>query len=61
LFGSRLNRGKLPEVVAWLESGRLKPEGMVSRTFPAAEAREAFAYVEREPAQIIKVQLAFGS
>ena len=60
LVGSRLNRQLLPEVVGWLESGRLQPAAMITQTFAAAEARAAFELVERHPERTVKVQLAFG-
>lgn len=59
-MGSRLNRQLLPEVVGWLESGRLRPAAMITQTFAAAEARAAFELVERHPERTVKVQLAFG-
>ena len=60
LVGSRLNRQLLPEVVGWLESGRLRPAAMITQTFAASEARAAFELVERHPERTVKVQLAFG-
>ena len=60
LVGSRLNRQLLPEVVGWLESGRLQPAAMITQTFAAAEARAAFELVERHPERTVKVQLVFG-
>lgn len=59
LYGSRLNRKLLPEVVGWLESGRLKPEAMITQTFAAKDAAQAFALFENEPGQTIKIQLDF--
>lgn len=59
LVGSRLNRRFIPEVVGWLGSGALTPAGMITQTFPAAEARAAFDLVERHPERTLKVQLAF--
>ncbi len=60
LVGSRLNRHLLPEVVRWLESGRLRPAAMITQTFEAKEARAALDLVERHPERTVKVQLAFG-
>jgi L-gulonate 5-dehydrogenase len=60
LVGSRLNRRFIPEVVGWLESGRLRPEGMITQTFAAADARAAFDLVERHPEQTLKVHLTFA-
>ncbi|HWL79443.1 MAG TPA: Zn-dependent oxidoreductase [Roseomonas sp.] len=60
LVGSRLNRKLLPQVVQWLESGQLRPEAMITQTFAAADAREAFELIEKQPGSTVKVQLAFG-
>jgi L-gulonate 5-dehydrogenase len=60
LVGSRLNRRLLPQVIEWLESGRLDPAAMITQTFPARDARAAFELIERDPGSTLKVQLAFG-
>lgn len=59
LVGSRLNRRLIPQVVDWLESGALKPEAMITQTFPGRDAAQAFALIESAPEQTIKVQLDF--
>ncbi|HTW27690.1 MAG TPA: zinc-binding alcohol dehydrogenase family protein [Acetobacteraceae bacterium] len=61
IAGSRLNRRLLPTVIGWLETGRLRPEAMITQTFPAADALAAFALVEQHPEQTVKVQLAFDA
>ena len=60
LAGSRLNRRLLPQVIEWLEQGRLQPAAMITQTFAATDARAAFDLVENEPERTIKVQLAFN-
>lgn len=60
LVGSRLNRRLLPQVIDWIESGRLKPEKLITQVFPAADAAEAFALIERDPGSTVKVQLDFS-
>lgn len=60
IVGSRLNRRLMPEVIQWLESGRLTPGAMITQTFAAAEARAAFDLIEAHPDQTVKVQLAFN-
>jgi L-gulonate 5-dehydrogenase len=60
LVGSRLNRRFIPQVVEWLSQGRLQPEGMITQTFAARDARAAFDLIENEPASTIKVQLDFA-
>lgn len=59
LVGSRLNRRFIPEVVQWLQSGKLQPVDMITHTFAATDARKAFDLIERYPEQTLKVQLAF--
>ncbi len=61
LVGSRLNRRLMPQVIAWLAEGRLRPAAMITQTFPAREARTAFDLVERHPERTLKVQLDFTS
>lgn len=60
LVGSRLNRRLLPQVIDWIESGRLKPEKLITQVFPAADAADAFALIERDPGSTVKVQLDFS-
>ncbi|WP_245501347.1 Zn-dependent oxidoreductase [Lichenibacterium minor] len=59
LFGSRLNRKLLPQVMDWLASGRLAPAAMITQTFAARDARDAFDLVERHPERTVKVHLDF--
>lgn len=59
IFGSRLSRRLLPQVVAWLDSGALRPAAMISDTFAARDARDAFAHIRENPSSTIKVQLEF--
>ncbi|MDX7950854.1 Zn-dependent oxidoreductase [Lichenihabitans sp. Uapishka_5] len=60
LFGSRLNRALLPQVMDWLASGQLKPAAMITQTFAARDARDAFDLIERHPERTVKVQLDFA-
>jgi L-gulonate 5-dehydrogenase len=59
IVGSRLNRRLMPQVIEWLETGRLTPGAMITQTFAAADARAAFDLIEAHPDQTVKVQLAF--
>ncbi|PWC49975.1 Zn-dependent oxidoreductase [Azospirillum sp. TSA6c] len=61
LVGSRLNRRLLPQVIEWLESGKLKPAAMITQVFPIADAASAFSLIETDPSSTIKVQLDFES
>lgn len=60
IFGSRLNRKLLPQVMDWLASGRLAPKSMITQTFAARDAREAFDLIERHPERTVKVHLDFA-
>jgi L-gulonate 5-dehydrogenase len=60
LVGSRLNRRLMPQVVEWLESGRLQPADLITQVFPAADAAQAFALIENDPSSTVKVQLDFS-
>jgi L-gulonate 5-dehydrogenase len=61
LVGSRLNRRLLPQVIDWLADGRLKPEAMITQSFDASKAAEAFDLIEAHPERTVKVQLDFTS
>lgn len=60
LAGSRLNRRLMPQVVAWLESGQLRPAAMITQTFAAHEAQAAFDLIAASPDRTVKVQLDFA-
>lgn len=59
IVGSRLNRGRMPQVIEWLEQGRLDPAAMVTHCFAAEDAADAFRLIEDHPERTVKVQLAF--
>lgn len=42
LVGSRMNNGKFPKVIEWLEAGCLNTAGMVTRVYPVEEIQTAF-------------------
>lgn len=42
IIGSRMNAGKFPKVLQWLEDGTINPSEMISRVFPAKEIQQAF-------------------
>lgn len=59
IYGSRLSRKLMPDVVRWLESGALQPAGMVRDTLAAEHAGAAFDMLRDNPSETIKVHLAF--
>lgn len=61
IAGSRLNRRLMPQVIEWLEAGRLTPAAMITQTFRAEDARAAFNLIETHPEQTVKVRLSFAS
>ena len=42
IIGSRMNAGKFPKVIQWLEEGVIDPSKMVERVFPVEEIQRAF-------------------
>lgn len=59
IYGSRLNRKLVPDVVDWLANGALQPGSMIRNTFDADDAEAAFALIRENPSSTIKVQLKF--
>lgn len=59
LFGSRLNNRFMPQVLQWFADGALDAQALITQTYAAADARQAFALIEQEPFKTIKVQLVF--
>jgi L-gulonate 5-dehydrogenase len=59
IHGSRLSRGFLPQAVAWLADETLKPAAMITQTYRAEDAAQAFAFIENNPSETIKIQLEF--
>lgn len=57
--GSRLNRDKFPEVVAWLEKGLVHPAQMITHRFPFEKARDAMDQIAKDPVNTMKVILEF--
>ncbi|WP_316980351.1 zinc-binding alcohol dehydrogenase family protein [Shumkonia mesophila] len=61
VFGSRLNRRLIPQVVQWLQDELLQPLEMISHVFSSKEARTAFDLIQNAPQSTLKVQLTFNS
>jgi L-gulonate 5-dehydrogenase len=61
LLASRLNAGTFPQVIDWMQAGRVQPEKLVSHRIPVAEARRAFDLAEGDPRSTCKVLLDFGA
>lgn len=54
---SRVSKGEFPRVVSAMAAGRYKAELMVSAEYPLSAAAEAFALVDREPPDVLKVMV----
>jgi L-gulonate 5-dehydrogenase len=57
--GSVLNNNKFPQVVEWLEQGRINPAAMITATYPVERIDEAFAAVTANPQEYLKVMITF--
>jgi 2-desacetyl-2-hydroxyethyl bacteriochlorophyllide A dehydrogenase len=55
ILGSRMNAGKMPEVVRWLASGEVKTGPLVSHEFKLDELQKAFDLLDKEPEKTCKV------
>lgn len=42
IIGSRMNAGKFPKVLQWLEDGMIHPSEMISKVFPVERIQQAF-------------------
>jgi threonine dehydrogenase-like Zn-dependent dehydrogenase len=59
IISSRVSHGEFAETITNLEKGTLKPEALISRIMPGSQTREAFAILEENPGQNIKILLDF--
>ncbi|MDR3588369.1 MAG: zinc-binding alcohol dehydrogenase family protein [Negativicutes bacterium] len=55
ILGSRMNAGKMPEVVRWIAAGEVKTGPLVSHEFKLAELQKAFDLLNKEPEKTCKV------
>jgi 2-desacetyl-2-hydroxyethyl bacteriochlorophyllide A dehydrogenase len=55
ILGSRMNAGKMPEVVGWIAAGEVKTGPLVSHEFKLEELQKAFDLLDREPEKTCKV------
>ena len=57
--GSVLNNNKFPQVIEWLERGRINPKAMITAIYPVERIDEAFAAVTANPQEYLKVMITF--
>lgn len=51
LIGSRMNAGRFPTVIDWLEKGMIAPQKMISAVYPLEEIQQAFELATSDPKQ----------
>lgn len=59
IIGTRLNNHRFPEVIDWLEKGKINPKEIITNTFPFTEADKAFKYNDEYPDKVLKIILTF--
>ena len=59
LFSSRLNSHRFPQVIEWIEQGKIAPEKLVTHWMPASEVEAALTLFEKDQRSCCKVLLAF--
>jgi len=55
LIASRVTRGEFPHAIHLMSRGLLHPDLLISREMPVAAAAAAFAELDQEPAETVKV------
>lgn len=51
IIGSRMNSGRFPTVIEWLEKDMIKPDMMISAVFSLEEIQQAFELATSDPGQ----------
>ncbi|AVF33521.1 Zn-dependent oxidoreductase [Rahnella sikkimica] len=59
LFSSRLNSHRFPQVIEWIEQGKISPEKLVTHWMPASEVEAALTLFEKDQRSCCKVLLTF--
>jgi len=57
---SRTNRGQFPRVIATMAQGKYDTAAMVSAEYPLERTAEAFALLDKEPPDVVKVLIKAG-
>lgn len=60
IAGSRLQSDKFPEVIEWINSGKIKTDSYVSHRFAMEDIHQAIELIETNPNEIRKVVLEVG-
>ncbi|MFU2316344.1 Zn-dependent oxidoreductase [Rahnella sp. PCH160] len=59
LFSSRLNSHRFPQVIEWIELGKISPEKLVTHWMPASDVEAALTLFEKDQRSCCKVLLTF--
>ncbi|MBF7982492.1 MULTISPECIES: Zn-dependent oxidoreductase [Rahnella] len=59
LFSSRLNSHRFPQVIEWMEQGKITPEKLVTHWMPAGDVEAALTLFEKDQRSCCKVLLTF--
>lgn len=57
--GTRLNNRKFPQVIDWVESGRIDPGKIITDRFFFTDISKAFDKIKNDPEHVLKVILKF--
>lgn len=57
--GTRLNNAKFPQVIEWVESGRVDSSKLITDSFCFTEINKAFDKIKNDPEHVLKVILKF--
>ena len=59
LVGSRMNLNRFPEVIRWMEEGKIQPEKMITAVYPVEEIQQAFEKMMEREGSSIKTIIRF--
>lgn len=60
IFSSRLNRGRFPLVIDWMEKGLIQPEALITHCMPLEQVKEAMEIFANDRKTCCKVLLQLG-
>ncbi len=59
IFSSRLNNGRFPQVIEWIEKGMIQPEKLITHRFPYTDVEAALELFEKDQSSCCKILLKF--
>ena len=60
IFSSRLNSGRFPLVIDWMEKGLIRPEALITHCMPLEQVKEAMEIFANDRKTCCKVLLQLG-